>query len=109
MTVVDAFWEESTPPVRRLLLDEAEGRRSGVALFEFDTMNVRLDFDAGTATVEDSLPESLGAETVPLPGFLNRAATYGDPVTAGDGKTLLERHPATFSVAPDGTAEPTQA
>ena len=58
VSLVEGFCAESPPYHRRLLLDEAAGRRSGSAAFEFDTENVVLDFEAGTATVQDVLSES---------------------------------------------------
>ena len=56
LSLVEAFWADSTPPHRRLLLDEAGGRSSGCAEFTFDVFDVQLDFDARTATVTDVLP-----------------------------------------------------
>lgn len=104
MSLVEAFWADSTPYVRRLLLDEAAGRRSGRALFEFDVFNVALDFDDQTATVEDSL-EADESETTDLVLFLDTAAAFGDDPTVGDGLTQMERRPPTYEVDAGGLAE----
>jgi hypothetical protein len=107
VTIAEPFWTESTPQVRRLLLDEASGRDSGSVTFEFNTENVTLDFEAATATVCDVLGES-ASETVPLTAFLDRAASYGDDPGHGDGLTVLRRHPPAFRIDSAGGAEPTE-
>jgi hypothetical protein len=50
-----------TDVVRR----ELETRTSGSRYFTFNAFNLRLDFDANTATIEDEL-EPASEETVPL-------------------------------------------
>lgn len=55
MDLIEAFWAESSPQQRRLFLDEAAGRTAGAVTFEFDIVDVTLDFDAGTAVVADVL------------------------------------------------------
>ena len=91
--------------MRRLLLDEAAGRESGSALLNFDMTDVRLDFDANTATVVDVLG-SLPDETQPLATFLAAAAAFGDSPLQGDGTTLLQRNPPKYAVSADGNVAP---
>ncbi len=93
---VPGFWEdESTPYVRRLLLDEAAGKHAGATRFEFNIYAVLLDFDAEAAVVEDLL--GLGTSgTVPLREFLAVAESYRDDPSIGDGLTQAERNPPRF-------------
>jgi len=49
--LVEGFWLESTPRMRRLFLDEAAGRSAGVVTYEFDTVDVRLNFETGVAMI----------------------------------------------------------
>ncbi len=60
---------EGTAYVRGLLLDAAASAQGGERYFTFDAFNVRLDFDAQTATVEDEL-EPDAVEEQPLADFL---------------------------------------
>jgi hypothetical protein len=106
MSIVEAFWSASMPGHRRLMLDEAASRRSGIATFEFDTDDVVLDFDGATATVIDVLFGS-ASETVPLAVFLDRAASFRDDPSLGDGLSVLQRNPPRFRVAADGDVQPT--
>ncbi len=102
------FWaDESTPYVRRILLDEAARKNEGATRFEFNMYAVVLDFDAGTATVEDLL-ETGSTETVGLESFLSTAEAYGDDPSVGDGATASERHPPTFRSDAAGTVEPVE-
>lgn len=105
--LVEAFWAESTPYVRRLFLDEAVGRDSGAAQFEFDVVDVVLDFDRQIATVHDVLEEGRSA-VAPLAAFLARAAAYGDDPSEGDGLTQVQHRPPSYRAAVDGTVERTE-
>jgi hypothetical protein len=58
--------------VRERLLAESASRSTGEVYLTFNIFNVRLDFDAASATVEDEFdPEA--QETVPLAELLRRA------------------------------------
>ena len=103
--LVDGFWSESDGYIRRLLLDEAAGRSSGSATFEFDMFDVTLDFDASKATVADPIMDSPD-ETVELSIFLANAAAFEDDLGLGDGMTQTQRHPPTFRVDSTGATEP---
>jgi hypothetical protein len=104
VSLVDAFWEDSTPIVRRLLLDEARGRTAGCVEFNFDVFDVVLDFDARTATVTDALAPDDSA-TTDLADFLSRAASFGDDPSIGDGLTQMQRRPPRFRVDGRGGVE----
>lgn len=103
--LIEAFWDESGPVERRLFLDEALGRSAGAVTFEFDVFAVTLDFDRDIATVDDVLDPG-SSETVILPVFLDRAASFGDDPNLGDGLASMQRHPATFAVDQSGRVEP---
>lgn len=106
MATADAFWdEESTPVVRRLLLDEAAGRETGRVTFEFNLWDVTLDFDERTATVASVLEEG-ESEAVGLESFLDRAASFSDDPSIGDGLTEMQRRPASFRVTQTGVTAP---
>lgn len=106
MATADAFWEEeSTPVVRRLFLDEAAGRDTDRVTFEFNAFAVTLDFDDRTATVQSVLEEGV-SEVVKLDAFLDRAASFGDDPSAGDGLTEVQRRPAGFRITPTGVTSP---
>jgi hypothetical protein len=85
VSLVDAFWSESTPAIRRLFLDEAAGRSGGVAEFQFDVFDVVLDFEFGTATVVDVLSQIRSTSVTDLESFLARADI---PHLAGGHHTL---------------------
>ncbi len=69
-SLIEAFWaDESTPYVRRLILDEAAGKHGGATHFDFDMFSVVLDFNSGIANVEDALGSEV-AETANLRTFL---------------------------------------
>lgn len=104
MSVIEGFWEESTPIVRRLLLDESGGRTAGCVEFNFDTFDVELDFDARTATVTDVLT-SHDSATADLAEFLSRAASFGDDPSIGDGLTQMQRRPPRFRADAGGAVE----
>ena len=104
MSVVEAFWEDSTPIVRRLLLDEAGGRTAGRVEFNFDVFDVELDFDTRTATVTDVLARDDSA-TTDLADFLSRAASFGDDPSIGDGLTQMQRQPPRFRADTGGGVE----
>jgi len=106
--LIEAFWAESTPHQRRLLLDEAAGRDSGSVTFEFDVVDVTLDFSQGTATVADALGDE-AAETEPLATFLERAASFADDPSIGDGLTEMQRRPPRFAASADGEVRPLDA
>lgn len=105
VSLVEAFWADSSPHVRRLLIDEAGGRSAGRVKFEFDMFDVTLDFDAGTVTISDALSAS-DSESIGLMQFLERAALFGDHPAMGDGLTQMERQPPTFEVDARGNVEP---
>ena len=65
------FAEEADDYVKEVLRAELRSRLSGSRYFTFNVFNVRLDFDAETATVEDEL-ESGREESVPLADFRAR-------------------------------------
>ena len=77
VTLVEAFWSDSTPFVRRLLLDEPSGRSRGCAEFNFDVFDVSLNFDERTVTVLDVLSEG-ESEMTTLDEFILPARSYGD-------------------------------
>lgn len=104
MGLVDCFWEESDPQLRRLLLDEAGGRNSGATTFEFDVFDVELDFDSRTVVVVDVLGNR-SRETTSMDSFLAKAASYGDDPSVGDGLTEMQRRPPFFRVTANGTTE----
>lgn len=104
MSLVESFWADSTPFVRRRLLDEAAGRSSGAAEFQFDTFDVVLDFGAGTATVIDVLAAGDSA-TADLNEFLHVAESFEDDPAIGDGLTEMQRHPPTIRVDSSGSAQ----
>lgn len=55
-SVVEQFFaEEADDHVKDVLRGELRSRLSGSRYFTFNVFNVRLDFDADTATVEDEL------------------------------------------------------
>jgi hypothetical protein len=56
-----------------------------------------LDFDTQMATVVNVL-EGNRRETVRLSELLERAASFGDDPSLGDGLTQLQRRPATYEV-----------
>lgn len=103
--LIEAFWNESHPVERRLLLDEALGRSAGTVTFEFDVFAVMLDFDRGIAMVDDVL-DARSSERMLLPVFLDRAASFGDDPNLGDGLTSMQRDPAKFAVERSGRVEP---
>lgn len=105
MALIEAFWAESTPQQRRLLLDEAGARASGAVTFEFDMFDVTLDFGSGTATVADVLGDD-EPEAAPLTDFLERAASFGDDPSIGDGLTEMQRRPPRFEARSDGQVRP---
>jgi hypothetical protein len=105
VSLIEGFWAESTPYHRRLLLDEAHGRTSGGVTFEFDMVDVTLDFDKAVATVADSLGDEQ-SETAPLDEFLQRAASFGDDRSIGDGLTEMQRRPPHYTVDRAGTVRP---
>lgn len=50
--IVEAFWlEESSPLVRRMILDEAAGKDRGATRWEFNIFVLTLDFDAEEAII----------------------------------------------------------
>ena len=105
VSLVEAFWLESTPYERRLFLDEAAGRTAGRITFEFNMFDVTLDFDKAIATVADALGDD-ESETTPLTDFLERATSFGDDPSIGDGLTEMQRRPPRYAVDADGTAAP---
>lgn len=107
MSLLESFWADSTPFVRRRLLDEAAGRNSGAVEFQFDTFDVVLDFETGTATVVDVLAAADG-ETTDLNEFLQVAESFADDLAIGDGLTEMQRHPPTIHVDSSGSAERTE-
>jgi hypothetical protein len=50
--------EEATVYVTNLILDAIDRRTSGAEYLTFNVFNLRLDFDEGTATIEDELDAS---------------------------------------------------
>lgn len=56
MSLIAAFWEDSTPQDRRLFVDEAAGRTAGAVTFTFDVVDVTLDFD-DDPSIGDGLTE----------------------------------------------------
>lgn len=55
-SVVEQFFaEEADDHIKDVLRGELRSRLSGSRYFTFNVFNVRLDFDADTATVEDEL------------------------------------------------------
>ena len=84
-----------------MILDEADGKDRGATRWEFNIIALTLDFDAGQAVVEDIL-EAGETESVDLQGFIERARAFGDPVSAGDGLTEAQRHPARYEVDSHG-------
>jgi hypothetical protein len=105
VSLIEGFWAESTPYHRRLFLDEANGRTSGGVTFEFDMFDVTLDFDEAVATVADALGDEQ-SETAPLEDFLQRAASFGDDPSFGDGLTEMQRRPPRYAVDRAGTVRP---
>ena len=75
--------DESTPYVRRILLDEAAGKNEGATRFEFNMYAVVLDFDAGTATVEDLSRRAVRrrSDSKALCQLLRRTAMTGPSAT----------------------------
>ncbi|WP_405057553.1 hypothetical protein OG474_33140 [Kribbella sp. NBC_01505] len=65
------FEEELDASVRRLLLTELDGRRSGGAEFTLNVVDVPLDFDAQLVTLAGMLV-SEGEVSLPLAGFRDR-------------------------------------
>jgi hypothetical protein len=104
VSLIDAFWDDSTPIVRRLLLDEAGGRTTGCVEFNFDLFDVVLDFDARIATVTDVLARDDSA-LMDLAAFLSRAASFGGDPSIGDGLTKMQRRPPRFRVDARGGIE----
>jgi len=105
MSLMGAFWqEESTPALRRLLLDEAAGRSEGAAEFNFNMFDVVLNFETGTATVSDALTRDGTSQTTDLNGFHERATSFNDDPSIGDGRTSIERTQPEFEIDGDGTA-----
>lgn len=102
----EGIWDELGPYERRLLLDEAAGRSTGRASFEFNTVDVLLDFDAGKATLTDVLSGSQAEAAFPLARLLEWAESFGDDPSIGDGQTLAQRRPAASRVTPSGNVEP---
>jgi hypothetical protein len=72
------FLDEVDDHVAKVLLQDADARTTGEVYRTFNVFNVRLDFDASTATVEDELDPEL-EETVELRGFLDRLREHGAP------------------------------
>lgn len=70
------FRDEVDEYVAGVLLRDAVTRTSGEVYRTFNIFNVRLDFDAGTATVEDELDPDL-EESIELRGFLDRLRERG--------------------------------
>ena len=101
VSLIEAFWSDSTPFVRRLVLDEAGGRTRGCAEFNFDVFDVAMDFDERTVTVIDVLSEG-GSEMTTLDEFVLRARSYGDDPSIGDGLTQMQRRPPTYRAGRDG-------
>ena len=62
--------EECTPHVVDVLSDAAEGQ-SGERYFTFNRFNVRLDLDAGVATIEDELDPDIEL-ALPVDEFMQR-------------------------------------
>ena len=94
---MSGFWQdESTPHLRRLLLDEAARKHSGATRWEFNMYAVLLDFDGSAAVVEDLLGSGT-SHTVPLQQFLDSAAAFEDDASIGDGLTEAERNQARFA------------
>jgi hypothetical protein len=106
VSVVEAFWEDSTPVVRRLLLDEAGGRTAGRVEFNFDVFDVELDFDARIVTVTDVLSPDDSA-TTDLADFISRAVSFGDDPSIGDGLTQMQRWPPRFRADAGGQCRTT--
>ena len=102
MSLLEAFWEqESTPHIRRLFIDEANGRSSGAAEFNFNMFDVVLNFNSNTVTIADVFADGLSEETS-MESFLARAESFQDDPRLGDGLTTLERKAPRFVVADDG-------
>lgn len=100
-----AFWaEESTPSVRRMILDEAAGKRDGATRWDFNVFGLVLDFDMGEAVVEDLLEQDRRA-TQDLESFLAAAAAFGDDPSEGDGLTEAERHPPSYVADSSGDVQ----
>jgi hypothetical protein len=65
-SIVDRFLaEEVDDHVKDVLGRELQSRESGSRYFTFNVFNVRLDFNADTATIDDELEPS-SVESVPL-------------------------------------------
>jgi hypothetical protein len=62
--------EECTPHVVGVLIEAAEGQ-SGERYFTFNRFNVRLDIDAGVATIEDELDPDIEF-ALPIDEFIQR-------------------------------------
>ena len=103
MSVVEAFWQHSTPYERRLFPDEAAGRAGGRTTFTFNVFDVELNFDANTATVAGLLSTD-DQVTTSLSDFLARAASFGDDPSIGHCLTEMQRRPPTYEVEPGGGA-----
>jgi hypothetical protein len=87
-----------------MILDEAAGKNCGATHWEFNVFAITLDFDEGLAIVEDILPDG-ATDSVDLQTFLERAAAFGDPATAGDGLTEAQRHPPRYEVDSHGDVD----
>jgi hypothetical protein len=74
-SLLDRFLtEEANEYVRELLMREFQTRTSGSRRFTFDVFNVRMDFDASTATIEDVL-EADSSYSMPLRDFEARVGS----------------------------------
>ncbi len=67
--------EECTPHVVQLLREAAQVE-SGERYFTFNRFNVRLDLDAGIATIEDELDPDLEAD-LPIDEFVQLVLARG--------------------------------
>lgn len=70
------FDDELNEFVRGLLLAEIDRRHSGRAEFTFNVVDVLLDFDERTATLEDVLAAG-GEAVLPLDDFIVRLRSSG--------------------------------
>jgi len=103
--LIEGFWsEESTPFIRRMILDEAAGKKRGATRWDFNVFGLTLDFDNHLAVVHDLLSEDQD-DSVGLQEFLQTAAAFGDDPAEGDGLTEAERRPPTYRVGASGEIE----
>jgi hypothetical protein len=70
--LIEFFWNEEYHAVAgRRMLNDAVGRTSGSVEYNFNMVDVELDFDTGTATVASILGD-VGSQSMQLDAFLTQ-------------------------------------